>query len=119
MHTSLRFILGSAAALALASAHATAPADAARITNGGTGYIGLTASAGSPRQAVAMADTTMALPSGEASTMVQGRPNAHPIAERSAPMASAVDAQAAPASTAVMGAAPAARMQHPMWGTPD
>lgn len=58
-------------------------ADVPHITNGGTGYIGLTESAGQPRAhrmttrwaSGAGETTSMPQRAGEASTMVNGRPN--------------------------------------------
>jgi hypothetical protein len=81
-----KHILCTAATLLALSAGANAgvrAVDVPHITNGGTGYIGLTQSANQP-QAVAMAtrwhgsaDATSSIPlrAGEASTMVDGRPN--------------------------------------------
>src|SRR6185369_2618638 len=71
--------LACCAAAAQAGTRFTA-ADA-RITNGGTGFVGLTESAGMARQPVHVrwsADTSPILPAGEASTFVKGRPNVDP-----------------------------------------
>jgi hypothetical protein len=105
--------------------------DKGRITNGGTGYIGLTESAGQPRHMNSPARAS--LPAGEASTMVNGRPNQHPnspINMAGNDAARTMDATRAMGASS-MGAAPmrspmepmhssmTGSTRHPMWGTPD
>jgi len=88
MNTTSRLFLSTAAGfLLLANAHAGVMAvDVPRITNGSTGVIGVTESVGQPRRAEAYGrwshNGTSAIPSGagEASTMVNGRPNQDPNA---------------------------------------
>jgi len=101
----------------------------ARITNGGTGFIGLTESTGMPAQPVHArwsADSSSILPAGEASTFVKGRPNEDPYAPGMGtyPM----DAARAPmtgelrtmgGSRVDTGVAGAPAGAHPAWGTPD
>jgi hypothetical protein len=106
----------------------SAPADA-RITNGGTGFIGLTESAGMPRQPFQVrwaADTSPIVPAGEASTLVKGRPNVDPFAPGMGTYQ--MDAAHPPMtpelrtlgnSRVVMGVAGAPAGAHQAWGTPD
>lgn len=83
--------------------------DVPRISNGGTGYEQVVAR-DTPRVVFSRADVERSLlPSGEASTMVNGQPNAHP------PVASAVDTQVM-GSGRLPATGPA---MHPLWGTPD
>jgi hypothetical protein len=76
-------ILGAALGCLALGAQAAMPVNAAdlpRISNGGTGFIGLTESAGTQRRAYRpMRSATSAIPTqaGEASTMVGGVPNRH------------------------------------------
>jgi hypothetical protein len=88
MNTISRLLLSTAAAfLLLANAHAGVMAvDVPRISNGGTGFIGVTESVGQPQRADMHGrwshDGTSAIPTGagEASTTVDGRPNIDPNA---------------------------------------
>jgi len=110
-----------AATLALATAAQAMPSGGERITNGGTGFIGVTASAGMPREAFvarAPSGATTSVPSqaGEASTFVQGQPNRDPAATGNGPSSSTMGA--APSSMAAP-ATQATRAPHRLWGTPD
>jgi hypothetical protein len=85
MHLSSRFTLCAAAVLVASTAQATTirAADLPRISNGGTGYIGLTESAGTgwrPEPAARTMAMSSSIPvsAGEASTMVNGQPNRDP-----------------------------------------
>lgn len=123
-------ISGAAACLALAAQAGTAmnASEMGRITNGGTGYIGLTQSAGQPRpmeMAMEMASTQavsrIPVAAGEASTMVDGHPNQDPDAPAKGSMTSA---NAELRSMGHTGAAPAGYgpmgpLQQRGWGTPD
>lgn len=123
MKHAIRTVLLAATFSTVLSAHAggVRAADVPHMTNGGTGYIGLTASAGTPREAF-QADRShvqrVPLRAGEASTMVNGRPNADP----DAPWA---DGAPTAGMRTAMGAAPnplhrgEGRATHPGWGTPD
>jgi hypothetical protein len=107
------------------AAHAGVNAvDVPRITNGGTGYHGLTGSAGMPAERYQPMRSTgpvtagYATRAGEASTLVDGRPNASPEADAIVLHRSA---RSTPADTRAMGAgsmgwSPAS---HASWGTPD
>lgn len=95
----------------------------APITNGGTGYIGLTDSAGQPRTSqsrpwMASTQTTMRVPgsAGEASTMVNGRPNANPDAPGADSMGSASPDLRTMGNS---GGAMTGPSHNPAWGTPD
>jgi hypothetical protein len=76
-------ILAAALGCTALGAQAAMPVNAAdlpRISNGGTGFIGLTESAGAQRRAYQpMRGATNSIPAqaGEASTMVGGVPNRH------------------------------------------
>jgi hypothetical protein len=111
MKTTAKLILCAFAGCAAVSAQATD--GSSRITNGGTGFIGVTQSYGQPNAVVAA--SRISLPAGEASTFVNGRPNQNPEAPSMA--------MAASTGTNVMGARamPAAseRSAHRGWGTPD
>jgi hypothetical protein len=99
-------------------------ADLPRIGNGGTGFIGVTESAGMPRQPVDVrwsATSSSAVPTraGEASTFVEGRPNAQP----DVPMAGDRRAMNAPMqgdarTMGMAGSSMPAIAVHPGWGTP-
>ena len=90
MNTFSKFLIISGALCLGAAANAgttTSASDASHITNGSTGYIGLTQSAGEPRSSytrmwVASSQGVSGIPTGagEASTMVGGRPNLDPNA---------------------------------------
>ena len=111
---------------AAAQAGTLKSADIPPITNGGTGFIGVTQSFGMPAQPFnvrwnATATTPIPLQAGEASTFVQGQPNANPDAPGVNPAAAAGDHVTGNLRT--MGNAgsmsdfpPGA---HPQWGTPD
>lgn len=105
--------LGAFAALG-ANAMGTA-ADSGRITNGGTGFIGVTESYGQPKAMVAQSQ--MRLPSGEASTFVNGRPNANPEAPGTAMGGVQTQAMGNTGMSAQTGVRASAR--NPSWGTPD
>ncbi len=115
--TSAKFLLSVAGVCAALGANAAGMgADSGRITNGGTGFIGVTESYGQPGTVVA--GSRMGMPAGEASTWVNGRPNQNP--EAPGVRMGGVPAQA-------MGNAPAggtrtdlrANSRNPSWGTPD
>lgn len=130
MRPSHRLLLCAAAAASFVCvAQATPPraADLPRITNGGTGFIGLTESAGTdwrPGMATERTATrTSGVPvaAGEASTTVNGQPNRDPN-----------DPALRMPSLQAMGASPAPAMEragtmpprapawwHRSWGTPD
>jgi len=112
-------LCAAALTASLAQAGGVRAVDVPRISNGGTGFIGVTESANAPRAQIvpaAMSNNVSRIPSqaGEASTMVNGRPNGNPDAP--------TVAGSTTASSAVMGAGSsswAARPSHPLWGTPD
>lgn len=129
METFHRLMLCGVAAAFVSAAQAAPPraADLPRITNGGTGYIGLTESAGTarrpamPAERSAMRDSGVPIAAGEASTTVNGQPNRDPN-----------DAALRTPSTQAMGASRAPAMEqldtmpdrrpawwHRSWGTPD
>lgn len=122
MKTSRQLILCAAFGFTSLAAHAAMPVNAAdlpRISNGGTGFIGLTASAGNPRQAympTQAADSGVPLQAGEASTMVDGVPNRH-IASGMVRSAAVEGAARDELRTMGQRGAPAAAI-HPSWGTP-
>jgi hypothetical protein len=108
-------------ALAANAGTASRSSDAMPITNGGTGFIGVTQSAGQPNAMntgawtgtpQSVSRTPMA--AGEASTMVNGRPNQNPDAPARGSMGDAS------AELRTMGnAAAMPGWQHRSWGTPD
>jgi hypothetical protein len=120
-------MLGATLACCAAAAQAATTlkaADLPRITNGGTGFIGVTESDGMPPQPVDVrlsASGTSAIPlrAGEATTIVKGQPNVDP----NAPMGMTgnhmkFDARAMGMNGgATMAEFPA--NAHPGWGTPD
>ncbi|MES3000738.1 MAG: hypothetical protein V4787_08600 [Pseudomonadota bacterium] len=121
MNTATKLLLSSAAlftAFAASAAPAMPGQDAYHQTNGGTGYIGLTESAGQARtmntDKVWTASSQMVnrtpTAAGEASTMVNGRPNVNP----DAPGSDSTSMRAP--RTQSMGNAAA---RNPAWGTPD
>ena len=128
MNHATKLLLGTTAIFmaVAANAAATMPGqDGYHYSNGGTGYIGLTESAGQPRAMghdkmwTAQSDMVSRTPSaaGEASTMVDGQPNQNP----DAPMADSTMGKRAPqawaqvrSQTQSMGSA-----RNPAWGTPD
>ncbi|MEO5672412.1 MAG: hypothetical protein ABIR26_17125 [Ramlibacter sp.] len=117
MKTSSQLLIASCAmGLAMAASAGTAMNgdDTSRITNGGTGYIGLTQSAGQPRPMPMK--FVAALPSGEASTLVGGRPNTNPDAPAWTAMAPRT---AELQSMGNIGSARSAAARNPSWGTPD
>jgi hypothetical protein len=121
MNTATRLLLATST-LFLAAAANAAPAapgqDAYHQTNGGTGYIGLTESAGQPRAMNAKKEWTASsqmanrtpMAAGEATTMVNGQPNVNPDAPASNSMAMHAS------RTQSMGNAAA---RNPARGTPD
>jgi hypothetical protein len=114
----LAIALGTAAFAGSITAHAGVRiADSDRITNGGTGHIGLTQSVGQPMPAP-MARMAF-VPAGEATTLVNGQPNVNPDTVGWMPSRSddarRMGAAAAPAMYRT-GPAPA---RNPAWGTPD
>lgn len=103
-------------------------AELPRISNGGTGFVGVTESAGMPRQPVRVqwtASSTSAVPThaGEASTFVDGRPNAEPNAPMGADAMAATgdrmhgELRAMGSGGGAMSDFPAG--SHRGWGTPD
>jgi hypothetical protein len=99
------------------SAQAGTMADEARITNGGTGFMGVTQSVGQPRP---MGRVYGAMPAGEASTMVNGQPNVDP----NAPLAGSARMTYEQRTMGAAGAMPSystgpAAARNPSWGTPD
>lgn len=120
MHRSLQLAGCVLAACIAAPSMAAVRADEVpRISNGSTGFIGLTASAGMATSSVDRPATrSAALPAGEASTVVQGQPNRDPAA---------VAITSGVAGTRAMGNSGAVPMQQPVtaqrkspvWGTPD
>jgi hypothetical protein len=112
---------------ASAQAGTTFSAADARITNGGTGFIGVTESAGRPAQHARWnADSSSILRGGEASTFVNGRPNedpyapgmgAYPMGAARAPMTGELRTMGG--SRVDRGVAGAPEGAHPAWGTPD
>lgn len=127
MSTFLR--LPSAVAIALlAAAPLGASAQQARVTEGSTGVIGVTDSAGTPRQhAARMRSTTPAtsgtpITAGEASTVVRGQPNVDPFAPGNSvapPDTRTMGASGVPAERRAGMRSGASAWPHPMWGTPD
>jgi len=117
MKTSTQLILSAAAACFSIGVHAAMPVNAAdlpRISNGGTGFIGLTDSAGTQRQAYMHSrTTTSSVPNqaGEASTMVNGVPN-QTVATDGSVMAARPDLRTIGQSGTAAAAA------NPSWGTP-
>lgn len=114
MKTSTQLLIGSCAlGLALAASAGTAlnGDDTSRISNGGTGYIGLTQSAGQPR-AMGVKHVA-AVPSGEASTMVGALPNANPDAGARTGMTPRLQ------TMGNAGSPRDAAARNPSWGTPD
>lgn len=130
MRLSSHLMLCAAASVFALSAHAATPLRASevpKISNGGTGFIGITESAGTAWQpekqlrATAAATSSVPIGAGEASTIVNGQPNRDP----SAPSVGAD-------STKTMGGSAAPRTErdsrtgprgssatHLLWGTPD
>lgn len=115
--------LACGAAAAQAGTHVRA-ADLPRISNGGTGFIGVTDSAGMTQRPVTArwnaATSAIPLRAGEASTMVDGRPNANP----EAPLTHGMAGQPMQHSLRSMGGSSGAMTDrpagaHPGWGTPD
>lgn len=114
-------------AFSLGASAAGQMSDSSHITNGGTGYIGLTESAGQPRTMRARPMAT--LPAGEATTMVGGRPNVDPNApsrmagwngDLTRSMGASPSTRPASMGSATMGGSMSTDMPHPMmWGTPD
>lgn len=121
MNTSAKFLLSAVAACAALSAHAGGmnTADSTRITNGGTGFIGVTESYGQPKAQWSTADARgITSRAGEATTFVNGRPNQNPEAPGMA--MGAQDTRAMGASAAMAGDATVApAWRHRSWGTPD
>lgn len=118
--SSAKIILCALGACAALGANATGMgADSARITNGGTGFIGVTQSYES-RQAYAVEGRQARLPAGEATTMINGRPNQNPeapgmgMAMGGAPTQFMGNSGAMRAETGVR-----ANSRNPSWGTPD
>lgn len=122
MKQRIQLALCAAAAVLSLSAQAGSgvmASEVPRITNGGTGVHTLPASDGMPSQAWrAPQDGVATTPAqaGEASTMVQGRPNAHPAMATG--MHTPQETRAMGNARWGMGAGPAPAM-HPAWGTPD
>jgi len=112
--TARRILLALGACAAL-GAQAAMPADTGRITNGGTGFIGVTESYGQPATVAVGSRTGM--PAGEASTWVNGRPNQNPEAPG---MASGGTQGQSMGNTGAMGPQGVrGNARNPSWGTPD
>jgi hypothetical protein len=114
MNATRTTIFGLACACAAFGFNAQAASGASddwHMTNGGTGFVGVTQSAGQPRHKMMM-DKSAYMRSGEASTMMNGQPNVNP----DAPMWNAKAMSAHERQT--MGAQ-AAAASNPTWGTPD
>jgi hypothetical protein len=122
MKTSSQLIAIAATALLSFGAQAAMPVNAAdlpRISNGGTGFIGVTESAGMAQDSrsayvrpAAGGNTWVPAQAGEASTMVNGVPN-----QQQAAAGNGADLRtmgAAPANSYSTGAA----AMNPSWGTP-
>jgi len=120
-------ILCATLACCAAGAYAGTAVNAAdaRISNGGTGFIGVTESIGKPRQPVvvfwgASATSSIPLGAGEASTFVNGRPNEDPNA-----YGIGMTGVRTMGELRTMGGSGDAAMardsasRHPAWGTPD
>ncbi|MEO7391896.1 MAG: hypothetical protein ABIU58_06955 [Ramlibacter sp.] len=113
--------------LALAATAGTSMGGSAdsKITNGGTGFIGVTESAGQPRVAemkmwMTAAQSVSAIPTaaGEASTMVNGNPNGNPDAPAYGSARSS-ELRAMGNAAATYGPISGASAHNPAWGTPD
>ena len=117
-HFSKLLLGASFATLAIASQAASVRAvDVPRISNGGTGFIGVTQSAAAP-EVMTYADRTVqrvSSMSGEATTMVNGQPNVNPEAPMTG-SAPAADVRSMGAARMASGA-PGTRGM--LWGTPD
>jgi hypothetical protein len=105
--------LGACAALGASAAGMGA--DNARITNGGTGFIGVTESYGQP--GTVAAGSRRGMPAGEASTWVNGRPNENPEAPGMATGGVQTQSMGNTGMSPQTGVPAGAR--HPSWGTPD
>lgn len=122
MKQRIQLALCAAAAVLSLSAHAGSgvmATEVPRITNGGTGVHTLPAADAMQRQAWRAAHegaTTVPAQAGEASTMVQGRPNAQPAVAGG--MHQTQGTQAMGNARWSLGAGPAPA-RHPAWGTPD
>lgn len=125
MNTTAKLLISSCAlGLTLAATAGTAMNgdDTSRITNGGTGFIGVTESVGQPRTMntrmwTASNQWTSRTPigAGEASTFVNGQPNQNPDAPSRDSMSTArADLRAMGNSGSTNAAA-----RNPSWGTPD
>ncbi|HZY17700.1 MAG TPA: hypothetical protein VFE82_04420 [Ramlibacter sp.] len=115
MQRTLALLLSSAIGCLALPAHAVVPVRAADLpasNDGGTGFIGVAASGATGWHAEARQRTpAQALgASGEASTLVDGRPNVQ------SPMSVNGTAPAVPRGTAMGAGGPAT---HRAWGTPD
>jgi len=114
MQRSLALLFCAAGASLSIAANAAMPvhaSDLAATNNGGTGYIGLSASAGLP---AARADARMAMaatPGGELTTLVRGRPNVATDVPATTARGQAVDSRFVNAR--------ATASTNPSWGTPD
>jgi hypothetical protein len=118
MNTTSRLLITCATAFVALSANAGSAAsmtDGSRITNGGTGFIGVTQSAGQPR----MAQRFASMPAGEATTMVNGQPNANPDAPTWSAEVQRTAERSMGNSAGVRMDARAAAARNPAWGTPD
>jgi hypothetical protein len=118
MKTISCLLISCATAFVAVSANAGSAAsmtDGSHITNGGTGFIGVTQSAGQPR----MAQRFAAMPAGEATTMVNGQPNANPDAPAWNAEAQRTAERSMGNSAAMKMDTRAAAARNPAWGTPD
>jgi hypothetical protein len=124
IHLMLSATLACCAAAAQAGTSLKA-ADLPRISNGGTGFIGVTESVGMKRppadvQWSASGSSAIPLRAGEATTFVNGRPNDNP----NAPAAGAMAGDHMQGQLRVMGGSGGTMSDFPAhahrsWGTPD
>ena len=113
MNRSIALLLCAAGASLTIAAQAAMPVRAADLpasNNGGTGYIGLSASVGTRADRIDARSAMATTPGGELTTLDQGRPNvATPAAASSRPQAMDSSAMSSRAIASV----------NPAWGTPD
>ena len=118
MNTLPKLLVTCAAAFLAFGANAGSTAsmtDGSRITNGGTGFIGVTQSAGQPR----MAQHFASMRAGEATTMVNGQPNVNTEAPARGSAVQPTTTRAMGNSAGMKVDARAAAARNPSWGTPD
>lgn len=125
MNTTAKLLISSCAlglTLAANAGVAMNGDDTSRITNGGTGFIGVTQSVGQPRTMdqrrwTASNQWTSRTPiaAGEASTFVNGQPNQNP----DAPSRDSVSSAKADLRAMGNSGSSKASARNPSWGTPD